>query len=184
MSDSPLYPLLQELATHERHAPHNPQVRLAVRLRARDACEYCLLPTLGEFHVDHIIPRSRWSDYCAGRLRAPRPTTTRRGPDHLDNFAWCCPFCNTVKGPQVASRVGAGLVRLFDPRRDQWPEHFVFLHQFLLIAGVSPIGRASERALRLNDPSHGGPLGARHELILAGRYPPSWALSWTVAHRQ
>jgi hypothetical protein len=26
-----------------------------VRLRANDACEYCLHPTVGQFHIDHII---------------------------------------------------------------------------------------------------------------------------------
>lgn len=38
------------------HSPRNPDVRDVVRLRADDACEYCLLPTIGRFNVEHIIP--------------------------------------------------------------------------------------------------------------------------------
>lgn len=40
------------------HSPRNPDVRDVVRLRAGDACEYCLLPTIGHFNIEHIIPPS------------------------------------------------------------------------------------------------------------------------------
>jgi len=36
------------------HDSHNADVREVVRLRANDACEYCLLPTLGKFEMEHI----------------------------------------------------------------------------------------------------------------------------------
>ena len=149
-------------------------------MRARDACEYCLLPTSGQFHVDHVIPPTVWQDYVAGSLPSVRPTPARRGPHHLDNFAWCCPFCNTAKGHQVSRRSGRRLYRLFDPRHDRWPEHFAFVHGYLFIVGLAGIGRATEEALRFNDPRLDGPLGTRHDAILVGRYPPAWARLWLV----
>lgn len=73
-------------------------VRLAVRLRAGDSCEYCFLPTVGRFQIDHIIPPVHWAEYSAGRIRLVAPVPVRRGPHHLDNYAWSCPFCNAAKG--------------------------------------------------------------------------------------
>jgi hypothetical protein len=108
-------------------------------------------------------------------LGVVRPLPGRRGPEHLDNFAWCCPFCNVAKGQQVAHRVGRRPFRLFDPRRDRWSEHFTYVHNYLFIVGLPVIGRATEQALRFNDPRLNGPLGARHDAILIGRYPPTWA---------
>jgi 5-methylcytosine-specific restriction endonuclease McrA len=113
---------------------------MAVRVRAHEVCEYCLLPTISQFHVDHVIPPALWYDYIAGRLRAVRPAAGRGGPDHVDNFAWACPFCNAAKGQQVAHRTGRRTYRLSDPRRDRWPDHFVFVHTYLFIVGLPGIG--------------------------------------------
>jgi len=126
VSDQPnpagLQDLLAQLETRQRHDPHDTLVRLAVRLRARDACEYCLLPAKGLFHVDHIIPPDLWIDYAAGNVPGLTPVPERRDPDHLDNLAWCCPFCNGSK-----ARRGGQSQRLFDPRRDTWQEHVTFM---------------------------------------------------------
>jgi 5-methylcytosine-specific restriction endonuclease McrA len=173
--------LLEKLKGQKRNDPHDERVRLAVQLRARNACEYCLMPTTGQFHIDHIIPSSRWENYVSGRTPEIPTEESRRGPDHLDNFAWACPFCNVVKGQEVARRVGQRAHRLFDPRRDRWEEHFVFLHTYLFIIGVSNIGEATEHILRLNDARTHGPLGTRHDAILVGRYPPDWARSWRAS---
>jgi hypothetical protein len=114
-------------------------------------------------------------DYVAGRFAASLlPLPGRRGPDHVDNFAWSCPFCNVGKSQRVTWRLGQATVRLFDPRRDAWSTHFRFLHSYLFIAGVTPIGAATQRALGFNAGEIGGPLGTRHDSILAGRYPPLW----------
>ncbi len=97
----PVRALLRELAGRGHHDPHDETVRLAVRLRARDCCEYCLLTTIGQFHVDHIVPSSLWRAYAVGNLSPLRPHAGRRGPDHLDNYAWSCPFCNAALGPRA-----------------------------------------------------------------------------------
>jgi len=184
VSDQPnpagLQDLLAQLETRQRHDPHDTLVRLAVRLRARDACEYCLLPAKGLFHVDHIIPPDLWIDYAAGDVPGLTPVPERRGPDHLDNLAWCCPFCNGSKARRVTARIGGQSQRLFDPRRDTWQEHFTFMHQYLFVIGVTPIGQATERVLAPNRPGLNGPLGTRHDAIVEGHYPPWWARGWLV----
>jgi hypothetical protein len=167
--------VLQQLAGRTRHGTRDPLVRLAARLRARDVCEYCLLPTLGRFQIDHVIPPSRWPDYVAGRIGGLAPALGRGGPHHLDNYAWACPFCNAAKSRQVAYRLGRRSHRLFDPRRDRWTDHFGFVHHHLLIVGLSVIGAATIEALRMNDSRLDGALGPRHLAILQGWYPPDWA---------
>ncbi len=57
--------LLVERVTHDAD---DAIVRNAVQLRARDVCEYCLMPTYGQYHVDHIIPKARWTAYTAKAL--------------------------------------------------------------------------------------------------------------------
>jgi len=42
-------------------------------------------------------------------------------------------------------------VRLFHPRRDRWVDHFVALPSGHIV-GINPIGRATEKVLRLNIP--------------------------------
>jgi 5-methylcytosine-specific restriction endonuclease McrA len=176
----PLAALLRELSERERHSPRDERVRLAARLRARDACEYCLLPTVGQFQVDHIIPVVRWDLYTGNRLRAVERIPGRRGPNHLDNFAWSCSSCNSAKGQQVAHRAGRRTSRLFDPRRDRWSDHFSFMHGYLFFVGASAIGRATAEALRFNDSRLDGPLGPRHEAFIQGHYPPAWARPHSV----
>jgi len=176
--------MLRELEGRERHSPRDDIVRLAVRLRARDACEYCLLPTTSQFHVEYVIPPARWDAYAHGQLPAVPPLPGRQGPEHVDNFAWCCPFCNLAKGQRVEQIVGQASHRLFDPRRDRWSEHLRLAPGNLFIVGVTGIGRATELALSLNDPRPTGPLGARQEMVLAGRYPPRWARGWTMPQRE
>ncbi len=123
--------LLSELERRSTHSPRNGRVREAVRLRAGDACEYCLLPTVGQFQIEHIIPPALWPDYADDRLTGVPWQPGRGGPNHIANYAWACEFCNRSKRQRVARRSGRETHRLFDPRRDRWPEHFVFLHQYL-----------------------------------------------------
>jgi len=169
--------LLQELEGRRQHSPHDSLVRRVVRLRANDACEYCLHSTVGQFHIDHIIPADVWAGYTANEIPGLSPIKGRRGPNHLDNLAWCCPFCNEGKGQRITTRVQGHVQRLFDPRYDgaTWPRHFAFLHQYLYIVGITPLGLATEQALNFNDGRRGGPLATRHDTILRRRYPPRWA---------
>jgi hypothetical protein len=55
---------------------------------------------------------------------------------------------------------------LFNPRTQNWDEHFELLGAFIL--GRTSIGRATVAALKLNDPAR---VNQRQELMTEGRYP-------------
>ncbi len=123
-----------------------------VRQRAGDICEYCRLSQESQeatFHVDHILPRVRGG------------TTT------LDNLALACVSCSLRKAARVsaADPVGGQNVPLFDPRRNEWGQHFRLTADFRL-EGLTPTGRATIEALRMNRPAI---VAIRHELNLLGR---------------
>jgi hypothetical protein len=65
--------------------------------------------------------------------------------------------------------VSSKLVRLFNPRRDVWSAHFRWADGGLRIEGSTAIGRATERALKLNLKVH---VIARRFWISAGVHPP------------
>ncbi|HID61913.1 MAG TPA: hypothetical protein EYP49_04110 [Anaerolineae bacterium] len=55
------------------------------------------------------------------------------------------------------------------PRTQSWPEHFTWGGNGTLIIGLTPAGRATVIALRLNRPS---PVKARQLWVEAGWHPP------------
>lgn len=178
MYESPALRQVQaRLAGLPSHDPTHPDVRLVVQARAQDTCEYCLMPARTQYHVDHIIPVARWQSYLNGLLSL-HPLVSDQIADHVDNFAWTCLYCNTAKGDRIQGRVGNRVARLFHPRRDVWEEHFMFTDGFLLISGLSELGRATELALGFNNARRNGPLAARHKGIVDGIYPPVWARGW------
>jgi hypothetical protein len=60
-------------------------------------------------------------------------------------------------------------VRLFDPRRQQWAEHFIWSQEGTQIFGQTPCGRATVTALQLNfTPA----LLTRGTWVDAGWHPP------------
>jgi 5-methylcytosine-specific restriction endonuclease McrA len=106
-----------------------------VRRRAGGRCEYCRFPERFaelRFQVDHIIPEQHG------------------GPTSPDNLALSCLRCNKYKGPNLAGLdpVTGEMVRLFDPRRDAWHEHFTWEGPNLV--GLTPVGRATIQVLQIN----------------------------------
>ena len=112
------------------------RVRADVARRARYRCEYCLIheDDAGFSHqIDHVVSRKHG------------------GSSELNNLAYSCVFCNRHKGSDIASIDSTGkAVRLFDPRRDRWTDHFRFDAAF--IEPLTDAGRATVRLLRFNAP--------------------------------
>src|SRR5262245_57614672 len=127
-----------------------------VRDRARNTCEYCLLPQDSQeatFHIDHIVPRSRGGDTA------------------FDNLALACVSCSLRKAARnrVRDPLTRKLVPLFNPRVNSWTDHFSFTKRWR-VNGRSAIGRATIEALGMNRPSV---IAIRAELVGLRRYPPA-----------
>ena len=129
------------------------ELRAEVARRAGQRCEYCLIheDDAGFSHqVDHIVSRKHGGSSAA------------------DNLAYACVICNRHKRSDVASidpRTG-GIVRLFNPRSDQWADHFQL--EGAVIEPVSSTGSATASLLRLNAPER---ICERALLQSLGRYP-------------
>ena len=108
-----------------------------VEARAAGRCEYCRMHQAlqgATFHVEHVRPSSRG------------------GGSTLDNLAWACPGCNLRKSDRIDATdpESRSVVPLFNPRQDDWNEHFQFAGYH--VTGRTPIGRATVVALDLNHP--------------------------------
>ncbi len=113
-------------------------IRQAVRERAKYLCEYCHSPerlSANRFTIDHVTPRSL------------------EGSDEISNLALACRRCNERRYNFVAGidPETQEIVPLFNPRRQKWGEHFVWVESGVVIHGVTPAGRATCIRLDLND---------------------------------
>jgi hypothetical protein len=107
-----------------------------VRRRAGDRCEYCRIPQYAipdvPLHVEHII------------------AVQHDGSDDPENLALACDRCNRHKGPNLSAidPMKNTVVRLFDPRRDRWHDHFGQTNYE--IVGLTETGRATVQLLNMN----------------------------------
>ncbi|MCP5096567.1 MAG: HNH endonuclease [Chloroflexi bacterium] len=113
------------------------EIQQKVRQRATFLCEYCHTSEKWQyvpFTVDHIIPVSE------------------SGSDTFDNLALACFHCNRRKSNHtfaIDSKTG-NQVALFNPREQQWGEHFMWSPDKLYIMGETAVGRATIELLQLN----------------------------------
>ncbi|MEO1445641.1 MAG: HNH endonuclease [Cyanobacteria bacterium J06635_11] len=142
--------------------PINNDLREAVRERAKYLCEYCQSSerlSASRFTVDHITPRSLG------------------GSDNFENLALACRRCNERRYNFVASidPNTQKTVPIFNPRLQDWDEHFAWSNQGVVIKGLTPIGRATCIRLDLNDtryPEEDSIRETRRFWIQTGRHPP------------
>lgn len=133
-----------------------PTIQDLVRQRAGRRCEYCHTSEQWQyipFTVDHIIPLARG------------------GSDNPDNLALACFHCNRRKADRLTAvdPDSGEEVPLFNPRRDKWGEHFTWSADGLLVVGLTPVGRATVKALALNRERV---IGIRAADQMVGRHPP------------
>jgi hypothetical protein len=113
------------------------QLDKQVAEREAGRCEYCGMHQAlqgGTFHTEHILPRSLG------------------GATNLDNLAFACPACNLHKSNRIdAVDPQTGLrAPLFNPRLDVWASHFTW--QGFEVVGLTPVGRSTVSALKVNQP--------------------------------
>jgi hypothetical protein len=122
-------------------------LRSRVRKRARERCEYCLIPLRHDAlpgQLDHVI------------------ATQHRGQTRYANLALACGHCNSHKGPNVGGIDPAteSLVPLFNPRAQRWAQHFRYEGAQLI--GLTASGRATIIVLAMNHPRR---VSLRQDLI-------------------
>lgn len=119
------------------------ELRNFVRQRARGRCEYCQLhedDTGLRHQPDHIV------------------ALKHRGATIESNLAYSCAcasdlaMCNSFKGTDLSSidPTTGTLVRLFNPRIDDWSSHFEVIGGRIL--GRTPEGRVTVELLQMNRP--------------------------------
>jgi hypothetical protein len=128
-------------------------LRTTVVHRAGHRCEYCGLAQAQQeaaFHIDHIVPRAE------------------DGATTESNLALACVSCSLHKAAKfVGIDPDSGAeVLLFNPRVQKWAEHFRWDAE--IVVGITPIGRATVAALKMNRPLI---LAIRREEAIRGRHP-------------
>jgi hypothetical protein len=131
-------------------------LRELVAAQSLHRCGYCLSQAeiIGILmEIDHIIPESLG------------------GLTEEDNLWSACSPCNGHKADRIAAVDPQTNERaqLFDPRHQNWREHFVWSADGEQIIGLTPTGRATVAALQLNRPSL---VTARRLWVRVGWHPP------------
>ena len=134
----------------------SPELRRQIAEDAQHRCGYCQSDeslTGSPYSIDHIIP------VAAG------------GPTVRDNLWLACRSCNEFKHSrtQAEDPQTGGQTPLFDPRHQNWREHFTWSADGTLIVGLTACGRATVATLRLNNEYL---VKARRRWVMAGWHPP------------
>jgi 5-methylcytosine-specific restriction endonuclease McrA len=110
---------------------------------------------MARLEIEHIIPLAKG------------------GSDDELNLWLACPICNSHKSDKtdaVDPETGT-IVPLFNPRLQQWSDHFNWAPDGIRIVGTTPVGRATVVALHLSDDPDA--LEVRSYWVLAGWHPPT-----------
>ena len=128
-----------------------------VRAAAQERCGYCLSPQhliMARLEIEHLHPLAQG------------------GSDAENNLWLACPICNGLKSDKITAPdpVTGAVMPLFNPRTQEWGDHFSWRDGGRSIVGISPVGRATVALLRLDD--HPIRLAVWASWISAGWHPP------------
>jgi len=128
-----------------------------VRTAAKYRCGYCLSPqhlVMARLEIEHIVPLAKG------------------GTDQENNLWLACPICNGHKSDKTAGvdPETKATVPFFNPRQQQWSDHFQWAEDGITIIGKTAIGRATVIALRLSNDLDA--LRVRQFWVMAGWHPP------------
>lgn len=108
--------------------------------------------------IDHILPRAK------------------DGSSAIDNLCYACSWCNSYKWSKTVGIDPQTKVEtpLYNPRMQNWNEHFYWSEDGLSVIGLTPIGRATVETLRMNNEYI---VTSRRYWVEAGWHPPQ-----TITH--
>ena len=113
-------------------------LRSQIELIDRKRCCYCLTTEANSgmpMTIDHIQPISKG------------------GLNIFENLCLACRTCNEYKSgtTEAINPLTDQLVPLFNPRQQQWQNHFQWSNDASHIEGLTGIGRATVISLRMNN---------------------------------
>lgn len=90
---------------------------------------------MGRLQIDHILPEAKG------------------GTDEQENLCLACEFCNQYKWTKTVwpDPITSERVNIFNPRNQNWKEHFLWSGDGVEIIGLTKVGRATVEALHLNN---------------------------------
>jgi hypothetical protein len=108
-----------------------------VAIRANHCCEYCKSPSIyssSPFVLEHIWPLSK------------------SGSTELTNLALACQGCNNFKYnfTHALDPVTGIMASLFNPRVENWNDHFYWSDDLTYILGKTSTRRSTVERLKLN----------------------------------
>ena len=133
---------------------------ILVQQRGKYCCEYCHYPEIlssSPLSIDHLQPQSLG------------------GGDDLNNLALACRRCNERRynftngiDPETNNETP-----LFNPRQQDWGNHFTWSFDATRIIGLTTIGRATCNRLDLNDDRRNDRFiqNARKQWLLSSLHP-------------
>lgn len=132
------------------------ELKSKIRRQAKNRCGYCLTPqeiVSMTFEMEHLRP------------------VADGGTDDEENLWLACRNCNGFKHAKTGAvdPITNAKVSIFNPRTQNWHEHFEFSQDETEIIGKTPTGRATVIALRLN---YEQAVNARKIWVKFGLYPP------------
>lgn len=127
-----------------------------IRRQAKNRCGYCLNPQEllpFKLEIEHLYPQA------LGGLSVE------------ENLWLACRECNAHKSKKIKAidLLTNKNVKLFNPRKQNWHEHFEFSKDFTEIIGKTPTGRATVECLKMNNIYQ---TTARSAWAETSRFPP------------
>ncbi|MEI6064085.1 MAG: HNH endonuclease [Pseudanabaena sp. ELA748] len=122
----------------------------------RKRCCYCLTTEANSgmpMTINHIQP------------------TSKGGLNTLENLCLACRTCNEYKSgtTEAIAPLTSQRSSLFNPRQQNWKEHFQWSNDASHIEGLTAIGRATVITLRMNNPAI---VATRKRWFSIGWHPP------------
>lgn len=132
------------------------ELRRQVRSLFANRCAYCQTAealSVATFELEHIVP------LVAG------------GQTVLTNLCLACPTCNRYKAQRQTAPdpLTEQPVSLFHPHLQVWQEHFTWSGDNTTLVGLTPVGRATISALKINRPQL---VRVRRMWVKLGEHPP------------
>jgi hypothetical protein len=132
------------------------ELQRQIRSHFENCCAYCRTAeslTVTTFEFEHIVPLSKG------------------GATSFENLCLACPSCNRYKATRQTAidPTTQAEVQLFHPQQQTWDDHFEWSEEATEITGLTPIGKATIVALKMNRSQL---LRVRQMWVKMGEHPP------------